>query len=81
MKNPSRRQPATPLEVALSTTALLNEAEAEIVRLRTHIAYLAAGEIPGDAFGAARSARIVAGTTGQVADQLRDLAARQSLVV
>lgn len=82
MKNPaSRRQPATPLEVALEATALLNEAEAELVRLRSHIATLAAGDVPGDAFAASRSARIVSATAGQVADQLRDLAARQSLVV
>lgn len=77
----SRRQPATPLEVALSTTALLNDAEAELARLRTHVAYLASGPVEGDAFGAARSARIVSATVGQVADQLRDLAARSSLVV
>lgn len=73
------RQAPTALEVQLSATALLNEAELELARLRTHIAHLSAGDVEGDAFAPARSAGIVSSMTGQVADQLRSLAARQSL--
>jgi hypothetical protein len=80
MSTPVSRQPSTPLDVAMAATAALDQVEAELATLRAHIADLATADTPGDARGAARSARIVAALTAGVADQLRDLGARQSLV-
>lgn len=60
-------------------TAALDQAEAELARLRAHVSTVACADHPHDAWPAERSARIVAALTTDVADQLRDLAARQSV--
>lgn len=74
----SNREAPTAADVTATVSAALDQAEAELARLRAHLADVPAGEA-GVAYCAARSAAIVAGVTGQVADQLRDLAGRESL--
>lgn len=73
------RREATPLEVAMTSLAQLDDAAAELVNLRRHLSSAALDAEPGTAFAAARSAAIVAGVAGQVADELRALGARQSM--
>lgn len=74
------RHALTQTQVAAAATAALDQAEAELTRLRSHVASLAVSPAAGDVWAAGRSARIVAGIAGGVAEQLRDLAARQSVV-
>lgn len=73
-----RREP-TASEVVTAARAQLDQAFAELERVYDHIDEV--DDEPGSTFAAARSASIVAGITGQVADQLRSLAARQTSVV
>lgn len=71
------RQAPDASQTVAAATAALDQAEAELRNLRAHLTVVDAGE-PAVTFCASRSASIVAGTVGRVADQLRDLAARQS---
>jgi hypothetical protein len=70
-----RREP-TPAETVATALAQLDQATAELTHLYAHLTRVV--EHPATAHQAARSAAIVAGVTGQVADQLRGLAHRQS---
>lgn len=72
-----RREP-TATAVVAAATAALDQAEAELRNLRAHVARINPAD-PGHAFTAARSAAIIAGITGEVAQRLRDLDARQGL--
>lgn len=71
------RQAPTASQTVAGVTAALDQAEAELKNVRAHLASID-NDSPAVAYCASRSASIVAATVGRVADQLRDLAARQS---
>lgn len=73
----THRQAPTVAETVTAANAAADAAVAEVFNLCNHLAALRP-DSPAGTYAAARSAAIIAGLAGQISDQLRELAGRQS---